>query len=69
MPQRIYAHRWRASILALGSAAALVVTGIGIGRLRRTPPPIQPLAQKQRVVVAPFRVAGASPSLGYLRTA
>ncbi len=66
VPQRRHAHRWRA-VLLLGLAAALVVTGIGIGRLRRTPPPIQPLAQKQRVVVAPFRVAGASPSLGYLR--
>src|SRR6185295_1689033 len=28
---------------------------------------ILPLAQKQRVLVAPFRVAGASPSLAYLR--
>ena len=65
-PQRHRARGRRVAIL-LGLATMLVVAGIGIGRLRGSPPPIRPLAQKQRVVVAPFRVAGASPSLSYLR--
>ena len=66
VPPRHRARGRRVAIL-LGLATMLVVAGIGIGRLRGSPPPIRPLAQKQRVVVAPFRVAGASPSLNYLR--
>jgi len=47
---------------------ALVGTGVLIGRARRSPASqLHPLSVRQRVVVAPFRVAGASPSLGYLR--
>ena len=52
------------------SAIVLVLIGAGvlIGRARRSSAPqVQPLAVRQRVVVAPFRVAGASPSLAYLR--
>jgi tetratricopeptide (TPR) repeat protein len=34
---------------------------------RRSTPPLEALALRQRLVVAPFRVAGADASLGYLR--
>jgi DNA-binding SARP family transcriptional activator/tetratricopeptide (TPR) repeat protein len=45
----------------------LVGTGVLIGRARDSTPEVRPLAVHQSVVVAPFRVAGAAPSLGYLR--
>jgi DNA-binding SARP family transcriptional activator len=47
---------------------ALIGAGVLIGRARREPTSqMQRLAVRQRVVVAPFRVVGASPSLSYLR--
>ncbi|MEO8562238.1 MAG: BTAD domain-containing putative transcriptional regulator [bacterium] len=55
---------------AVLSVVVLVLIGSGvlIGRARRAPTSqVHQLAVRQRVVVAPFRVAGASPSLGYLR--
>jgi DNA-binding SARP family transcriptional activator/tetratricopeptide (TPR) repeat protein len=57
--------RW--SIL---SAVLVALLGIGvlIGLARRAPrAEMAPLALRQRVVVAPFRIAGADPSLAYLR--
>ncbi|MFL5618507.1 MAG: BTAD domain-containing putative transcriptional regulator [Gemmatimonadaceae bacterium] len=58
-------QRW-----AILSVVIVVLLGIGvlIGRARREPSAeVTPLALRQRVVVAPFRVAGADPSLAYLR--
>jgi DNA-binding SARP family transcriptional activator len=55
---------------AVLSIVIVVLLGIGvlIGRARRAPSTeVTPLALRQRVVVAPFRVVGADPSLGYLR--
>jgi DNA-binding SARP family transcriptional activator len=52
------------------SIVIVVLLGIGvlIGRARRAPEvEVTPLALRQRVVVAPFRVVGADPSLAYLR--
>ena len=47
---------------------ALIGTGVVIGRARRDPAPtVERLAVPQRVVVAPFRVTGADPSLAFLR--
>jgi DNA-binding SARP family transcriptional activator/TolB-like protein len=47
---------------------ALIGTGVLIGRARRDPPPsVDRLTVPQRVVVAPFRVTGADPSLAFLR--
>ena len=47
---------------------ALVGTGVLIGRARRDgAPSVERLAVPQRVVVAPFRVTGADPSLAFLR--
>ena len=46
----------------------LIGTGVLIGRARRDPAPtVERLAVPQRVVVAPFRVTGADPSLAFLR--
>ncbi|HKG94550.1 MAG TPA: BTAD domain-containing putative transcriptional regulator [Gemmatimonadaceae bacterium] len=58
--------RWRLPI-ALLVVAVLVGSGVLIGRGRRPAPVVAPLPVPQKVVVAPFRVAGASASLGYLR--
>jgi DNA-binding SARP family transcriptional activator len=55
---------------AILSIVIVVLLGIGvlIGRARRSPSTeVTPLALRQRVVVAPFRVVGADPSLAYLR--
>jgi len=55
---------------AILSVVLVVLVGIGvlIGRGEREPGvEVAPLALRQRVVVAPFRVAGADPSLAYLR--
>jgi DNA-binding SARP family transcriptional activator len=55
---------------AILSVVIIVLLGIGvlIGRARREPSAeVTPLALRQRVVVAPFRVVGADPSLAYLR--
>jgi TolB-like protein len=47
---------------------ALIGTGVLIGRARRDQTPtVERLAVPQRVVVAPFRVTGADPSLAFLR--
>ena len=47
---------------------ALIGTGVLIGRARRDrAPTVERLAVPQRVVVAPFRVTGADPSLAFLR--
>lgn len=62
------ASRRRALMAVLTAAAVLVATGVAIGRWSRpAPPDIRELPIRQRVVVAPFRVAGASASLAYLR--
>jgi hypothetical protein len=46
----------------------LISAGVLIGRSRRdAPSAVERLPVKQRVVVAPFRVSGATPSLAYLR--
>jgi len=46
----------------------LLGVGVVIGRSRRdTGPVVERLSVPQRVVVAPFRVTGADPSLAYLR--
>jgi DNA-binding SARP family transcriptional activator/tetratricopeptide (TPR) repeat protein len=48
--------------------AILVGIGVLVGRMRSAPrAELSALALRQRVVVAPFRVAGADPSLAYLR--
>ena len=55
---------------AILSVVIVVLVGIGvvIGRARRAPrAELSALALRQRVVVAPFRIAGADPSLAYLR--
>lgn len=52
--------------LVLG-AALLVATAIAIGRRHPTRPEFRPVPLRQKVVVAPFRVAGAASSLAYLR--
>ena len=47
---------------------ALIGTGVLIGRARRDPATtVERLTVPQRVVVAPFRVTGADPSLAFLR--
>ena len=57
----------RPLLVLLALATILVALGVIVGRLWRPGAAIGPLARSQRVVVAPFRVAGASPSLSYLR--
>ena len=57
----------RPLFVLLAVATLLVALGVVVGRLWRPGTAIGPLARSQRVVVAPFRVAGASPSLSYLR--
>ena len=52
---------------SVGVAAVLVTIGILIGRGRQASDRLDVLAVPQQVVVAPFRVAGASTALGYLR--
>ena len=57
--------RWAALSIAL---LLLVGASVMIGRARReSADEIRELATRQRVVVAPFRVAGADASLAYLR--
>ncbi|HEV7994604.1 MAG TPA: BTAD domain-containing putative transcriptional regulator, partial [Gemmatimonadaceae bacterium] len=57
--------RWAVLVLLL---TGLVGAGVWLGRRSRTSTvTIEPLAVRQRVVVAPFRVAGAEASLSYLR--
>lgn len=52
--------------LVLGTAL-LVAIAIAIGRRHTTRPEFRPVPLRQKVVVAPFRVAGAASSLAYLR--
>ena len=55
--------RW--TVLSL-VVLTLLGTGVLIGRARRSPSPVVgELAVRQRVVVAPFRVTGAAPSLAF----
>jgi DNA-binding SARP family transcriptional activator len=56
--------RWAVLAVVL---VALVGLGALIGRSVREPAAIVELPVRQRLVVAPFRVAGADPSLRYLR--
>ncbi|MDB4882105.1 MAG: transcriptional activator protein [Gemmatimonadetes bacterium] len=64
-PEEHHTRRWRSVALTL---AAFVIIAIALLiSLRRSPPPLEALALRQRLVVAPFRVAGADASLGYLR--
>jgi DNA-binding SARP family transcriptional activator len=48
-------------------ATSLVGAGVLLGRGSRATTSYRDLTLRQRVVVAPFRVGGAAPSLGYLR--
>lgn len=48
-------------------AASLVGAGVLVGRGSRATIAYRDIALRQRVVVAPFRVVGAAPSLAYLR--
>lgn len=57
--------RRRRSIALTLTAFVIVAAGLFFG-LRRSSP-LEALALRQRLVVAPFRVAGADKSLGYLR--
>lgn len=54
-------------IAALVTFVLVLLLGFVLGRGHRSTPQIGPLPQRQRVVVAPFRIAGAAASLGYLR--
>jgi DNA-binding SARP family transcriptional activator len=56
--------RW--AVLAV-SLVALLGLGALIGRSVRQPAEVSELPVRQRLVVAPFRVAGADPTLRYLR--
>ncbi|MEO5816087.1 MAG: BTAD domain-containing putative transcriptional regulator [Gemmatimonadaceae bacterium] len=58
-------RRWRG--IALTLAAFVIIAVALIFTLRPSSPPLEALALRQRLVVAPFRVAGADASLGYLR--
>jgi DNA-binding SARP family transcriptional activator len=61
-------RRWVRVAATVSVAAVLVVVGLVAGRIgRRAPVSLETLAPRQRVVVAPFRVAGAAPGLEYLR--
>lgn len=60
------ARRRRRITIGLGALLLTVVAGLVV-RLRREPPPVVVPAPRARVVVAPFRVAGASNELHYLR--
>ena len=61
-------RRWARVAATVSVAAVLVVAGIVAGRIGRPAPiTLESLAPRQRVVVAPFRVAGAAPGLEYLR--
>lgn len=57
---------WRL-ITALILLLAVVAAAVTIVRGRRSPPVVAQPQLRQKVVVAPFRVAGAAASLGYLR--
>jgi len=61
--------RWLRIALTLSIATALIVVGVVVERARRGDPSaaLQRLALRQRVVVAPFRTAGAAAGLEYLR--
>jgi len=60
-------RRGRWTVLAL-LVFTLIGVGVLLGRARSSPDTsVHELAVRQNVVVAPFRVAGADPSLAYLR--
>jgi DNA-binding SARP family transcriptional activator len=62
------ARRWGRVAATISLAAVLIVVGTVAGRLGRPKRvALDKLAPRQRVVVAPFRVAGAAPGLEYLR--
>jgi len=64
-PDERSTRRWRN--IALTLAAFVIIAFALFFTLRRSSPPLEALALRQRLVVAPFRVAGADASLGYLR--
>jgi DNA-binding SARP family transcriptional activator len=64
-PWRALRGRWIAGALAV-VLTTLVLT-VGVLRREREPPPRAVAPLRQTLVVAPFRVAGASESLAYLR--
>jgi DNA-binding SARP family transcriptional activator/TolB-like protein len=66
VPQRRPRRTWRLPF-ALIVAAVLLALVIGVEHARRGAATLHPLPLRQRVVVAPFRVAGAASSLAYLR--
>jgi DNA-binding SARP family transcriptional activator len=67
-PRQLSIPLWTRWTIIGAVVFVLVSIGVLIGRGRRpTPADVRPLAARQRVVVAPFRVAGATPSLAYLR--
>jgi DNA-binding SARP family transcriptional activator len=58
--------RWT---LAAAAVVALIASGFALGRTRAGMAVFRPGVPRQHVVVAPFRVAGATATLGYLRDA
>ena len=65
---------WRRRVVIQGAllaagAVALIATGFGLGRTRAGIAAFRPGVPRQHVVVAPFRVTGATGSLAYLRDA
>jgi DNA-binding SARP family transcriptional activator len=66
VPRPLRRRLWWPATLALGATATAVVLILAPKR-RQTVPDIEALALHQGVVVAPFRVAGATSELQYLR--
>lgn len=60
-------RRWWVVPLVGAFGMAMIAAGVVIGRSRTNESSIAALRSPQKVVVAPFRVAGAAASLGYLR--
>jgi DNA-binding SARP family transcriptional activator len=60
-------QRRRIGIRVAIAAIVIAIVALGIDRLRSGAAPEQVAAPRQQLVVAPFRVTGASTSLGYLR--
>jgi DNA-binding SARP family transcriptional activator len=67
LPRSSYPRWRRATILAGAFAFAAAIVVLAWRGTRESADSVQPLAVRQRVVVAPFRVAGAEASLAYLR--
>jgi hypothetical protein len=57
----------RRALVSIGAGGLLIALGVFIGQARRGTTRLDALPVQQQVVVAPFRVTGASNPLGYLR--